>query len=221
MSDYLPGKEADLLTWALNFSTLLTAAPAQYGLTANDAQTVAAAVQAFQSAYTTASNPATRTPVAIEDKNDAKEAMVDVLRGFAVLIKSNRAVADGEKVALGLGVADTEPTPVQAPAKAPLIIEILRDAARRHTLKFRDADAPDRRAKPAGAIGLQIFCHVGDAPPDNPENSRFKSFCSRDAFTMNFDAPDVGKTAHYWARWQTRTGKTSPFSDMQSAPVPA
>ena len=45
---YIPAKDALFATWLENFSTLLTAAPATYGLTAPDATAVDAVNTAFR-----------------------------------------------------------------------------------------------------------------------------------------------------------------------------
>jgi hypothetical protein len=68
------------------------------------------------------------------------------------------------------------------------------------------------KAKPAGAIGLQVFCHVGDNPPPDPADARFLRFLSRQPYAVDFKASQIGQTAHYYARWQTATGETGPWS---------
>ena len=78
---YIPAKDALFAAWLLNFSTLLTASPVTYGLTAPDAVTVAGVNGTFQAAYATATNPATRTSGAVAATDVARldaEAIVPV-----------------------------------------------------------------------------------------------------------------------------------------------
>lgn len=49
-------------------------------------------------------------------------------------------------------------------------------------------------------------------PAQVPEGSCLAAFCSRPTFTMTFKSGEAGQMVQYWARWQTRTGKTGPWS---------
>ena len=80
--------------------------------------------------------------------------------------------------------------------------------------RSRHAGEPVPEAKPAGAIGLQLFVHVGDTPPEDPADARFLRFISRTPHAVDFKAEQVGKTAFYYARWQTATGETGPWSPV-------
>ena len=51
LAPYIPVKDADLANWLDNFSALITASPATYGLVAGDAVAIAAQVAAWDAAY--------------------------------------------------------------------------------------------------------------------------------------------------------------------------
>ena len=74
MPDYIPSSDGPALDWMQNFSALITAAPATYGLVAADATAIAAAVSAFDTALTAAIDPATRTKVTVITKNENRAA---------------------------------------------------------------------------------------------------------------------------------------------------
>lgn len=144
-----------------------------------------------------------------------------ILRGYAMQIKRNRAVSNAAKINLGIGVYDFAATPVTAPTTFPLI-NIIAATPRQHEIRFADSDTPDKKTKPAGALGLQFFCAVGDAgagAPADPLASRFQAFVTRQPYRMDFAAADVGKTAYYFARWQTATGLVGPWSQVASMTV--
>ena len=86
----------------------------------------------------------------------------------------------------------------------------------RHVLRFTDAggraDAEEGPARPANAVGLQLFCHVGDAAPADPLEARFERFVSKRSHVVEFRHSQIGRTAFYFARWQTPTGETGPWS---------
>src|SRR5262245_20402437 len=117
---YIPSRESELVTWAVNFDTLITAAPATYGLVAADATSIHTYVAAFTASYTLAADPVTRTLATVADKDGKKAAMLDVLRSYAQRVKLNAGVADADKVNLGLNLNDNTTTPIPAPSTYPL-----------------------------------------------------------------------------------------------------
>jgi hypothetical protein len=58
-SSYIPSRDADLDTWALNFKTLISATPTNYGLQASDGTAVTNAFNSWHTAYLAAVNPST------------------------------------------------------------------------------------------------------------------------------------------------------------------
>ena len=220
-NDYIPTKDADLMVYANSFDGRTTADPALYGLVAGDAAQIHAAAQDFATKLALASDPGTRTEAAIASKDTAKVLLTALLRGYAMLIKSNRAVSDEAKINLGIGVYDTVRSRVLAPATFP-VIQILGATPRQHELRFTDSGDADKKGKPAGAQGLQLFCHVGEGSagaPADPLASRFQSLVTRSTMRMTFAPADVSKTAYYYARWYTASGLTGPWSLVASMTV--
>ncbi len=103
-TDYLPAKEAELLAWALNASTVLAANPTSYGQTAAVATQLTAKVTAFQNAMTAWTTPATRTPIALTTKRDAKAAMLNFVRPLVRQIQASPLVTDAMRTAMGITV---------------------------------------------------------------------------------------------------------------------
>lgn len=208
---YIPTRDANLADWANNFATTIAASPASYGLVAGDATTISAYVNAFVSALSVVSNPATKTIATVASKDGAKAAMLGIVRPYAQQIKSNQGVTNASKLALGLTIRDTVPTPIVAPVSSP-IIAVLGATPGQHTIRFADSNTPDSRAKPFGAIGLQLFVAVAQAALTDPNVAEFRSFVTRQPFGVTFNPADNGKVATYFARWQTRTGLVGPWS---------
>lgn len=218
---YLPTNEPELREFAEHFADLTTATPGRFALVANDATQINTAVQNFVTKYLLATGEETRTAGAIAAKDAAKTTMIAILRAYAMLIKRNPAVEDQAKVDLGIGVYDFTRTPILAPTTRP-IINIVKMDLLQHVLRFADVTTPESRARPAGAAGLQFFCHIGDAvagAPADPLTCRFQQFTTKPTLTMAFDAADAGKKAFYFARWQTAMGKVGPFSQVASLTI--
>lgn len=208
---YIPTREGDLSLFVTNFDTLITANPATYGLVAGDAVTIHTYVDTFLTALAAASNPGTKTIVTVADKDGAKAAMLQIVRSYAQQIKANRGVADQDKVSLGLTLNDGTPTPIPAPSTQP-IISVIGATPLTHVLRFADSVTPDKRSKPYGSIGLQLWRYVGDTAPTGPEQYEFAEFVTRQPFDSSYSGSQVGKRAWYCARWQTATGLVGPWS---------
>jgi hypothetical protein len=208
---YLPSRDAELGQWATNFSTLISASPPTYGLAAGDATTIAAYVNAFTAALAVVNNPATKTKATVANKDGARAAMLDIVRPYAIQVRNNNGVSNADKTALGLTLPDKTPTSIPPPSSSPLL-NVVGATQGQHTLRYADANTPDSRKKPFGAIGLQVFVAVASGVVNDPAAARFKTFVTRQPYGVSFSPADNGKLATYFARWQNRKGETGPWS---------
>ncbi len=215
-NDYIPAKDADFAAWSENFATLIAATPTNYGLTAGQAAPITAANTAFQAAYATAINPTTRTSPAIAAKDVARADAEVLERQIAMIVRNNPAVSDALKTGLGLTIPKTTPTPIPAPTTPPqlLFVSATPQAA---TLAYRDTGSPAGKAKPAGAIGVELWRNVGTVPATDPAQCAFVGIVTKAPFGQSFAAGEVGKIATFFARFSTRSGpagvaQTGPWS---------
>lgn len=210
--------DALLATWLLNFSTLISAAPATYGLEAGDAAAIATASSDFNDALTIATDPSTRTPAAIAAKDNAKTAALVVVRPYALSISLSPAVTDEDKTAVGATVRKLVPTPIPAPSALPLV-SLVSAIPGQALLKIVSADTPTTKAKPFGAVGVQIFASVGTAAATDPEQLKFVQQSSKLPARVDFDSADKGKICSLAARYVTKGGnggvsKVGPWSEI-------
>jgi len=203
--DYIPTPDADFDAWLTNFSTLATAAPATYGLTAPNAVVIAAQQAAFNAAFLTATTPATRTSPTIAAKDAARATAEAVVRPFAVEVSMNAAVADLDKAAIGVTIRKVVPTPIPPPLTFPTLTLVAAQPLQ-HALSYRDSATPTTKSKPFGAIGMQLFRYIGVAPTADPALARFFDQWTKSPNVSTFDAGDMGKWCTYFARWVTRGG---------------
>ncbi len=217
---YLPVRDNDLGQWAQNFSQLLLASPASYGLTPADGAAIASYVSAFTAALAAVNNPATRTIASVATKDGAKAAMLATVRPYAMQIRNNLGVSNADKAAVGLRIVDQTKTPIAAPVTQPLI-NVLCATVGEHTLRFADVMTPDARRKPAGAVALQLFANVGAASNSDPAEARFRGIVTRQPHAVKYERSDNGKIATYFARWQNLKGETGPWSNAVSFTIVA
>lgn len=221
MPDYMPSKDADFALWLDNFFTLIDASPTSYGLIAGDATAIGVQNTAFQAAYAISTTPGTRTSATIATTRGARISAEAVCRPYAMRINANQSVSNAQRVDLGLTVRITTPTPVPPPATQPVLM-LVSAIPQVHNMQFRDASTPTAKAKPANVVGLELWCSVGTVAATDPAQCTYKQGVTKTPFQAGFSAPDKGKIATYFARWQTRSGpsgiiQTGPWSDPVSS----
>jgi hypothetical protein len=208
---FIPSEDGLALTFMLHFATTIAANPSVYMLTAGDSTTISNAVNAYQTAYTTATNPLTRTQVTVALKDEARTTAEQVVRQYAALIKPNAGISDADKIAIGVPPVNPNRNPINVPASSPLL-NIVGATPGSHTLRYADTTTPDSAKKPFGAMSMQLFVAVGTGPVASPDGAQFYAAVTRNPVAVGFDAADNGKTATYFARWADRKGAVGPWS---------
>lgn len=209
---YIPPRLADFAVWLDNFATLIAADPTDYGLVAGDATIISGQNTAFQAAYLTGTNPATRTTPTVAAMNVARINATAIVRPYAVQISRNPAVSDELKLGVGVNLPNNAPVPVPPiETAAALILESA--GPLQHVLQFRDSTTPTSKQKPFGAIGLELWRKVGTTAATVPSECSKVGTFTKTPFRQTFAAEDKGKMATYFARWITRSGTAGAASE--------
>ena len=209
---YIPAKDADYDAWASNFATVIAGSPATYGLTSSDAAAITSANTSWHTAYILAVTPATRTSPTIAAKDVAKAASKVTFQSYAQIIQNNAGVTDMAKSAAGLTVRSTGRTPIPAPGTAP-ILGFVGATPLVATLKYADTSTPSTKAKPFGALQLELWIDIeAIGTPGTLGAAKFYGLFTKSPLAVNFQSGDVGKIAYYYGRWVTRRGLTGPWS---------
>jgi hypothetical protein len=202
---YIPAQNGQFATWLANFSAKITASPTTYGLVTADATTIAAQNTAYQAAYTAATTPSTRTSVTVAALAAARATAEAVIRPYAVSISLNAGVTNDAKTAVGVTVRKTVPTPVPPPTTAPQLA-LVSAIPLNQTLQYRDVTTPTSKAKPPGAISLQVWANVGTAPATDPAQCLYFATWTKSPNVATFTSAQQGKIVTYFGRWATRGG---------------
>lgn len=201
---YIPPADSLFAVWLANFAALLTAAPTTYGLTAPDAVAVQAVADAFAISYPISQDPATRTPVTVAQKDSDRASAEAIVRPYAVTISRDQAVLDADKTAIGVTVPSLVPAPIPAPVDAPaLSLLALTSGVGRFGYKTAGAS---NKAKPFGAIGVEIRQAIGVAHTVDPNAATYVGDFTRSPFRLSFDPGDAGSKLTLFARFKTRSG---------------
>lgn len=217
---YIPSTDAAFLAWSVNFSDLITAAPATYGLVPADAVTIQSANDTYAAAQALVDAPSTKTVTTVAAKNSAKNAAIGIYRTYAQQIRNNPGVSNSDKLALGLNLPNNSPSPIPAPVTSP-IVSIIGSTPGQHTLRFADSATPDKRSKPFGATALQIFRTIAVSVAADPDAALLVGTFTKQPFAVDYDSGDAGKISTMWGRWVTRTGLVGPWSASVSAVIPS
>lgn len=221
MRSYLPQALAELQLWADNFATLISATPALYGLTAGDAASIQAVVDAYDAAYIASTSPGTRTPVTVQATVDARNAMVAVIRNYARLVLANSGVSDSNKTDLGLIIRDPVNTPVPIPGTNP-VLNLVGVTPGQITLGYQDsAVIGTSKAKPFGATQMLVYVMFGMVAPATPGATPFNKVVTKSPFFVDTVAAATGQSAYIYARWSTAKGLLGPWSPLVTSPIMA
>lgn len=222
-TSYIPPRDADLLTWADNFSALVTATPATYGLSAANATTIAGVIATFDTTYAVSQSPATRSPANVAAKDAAKVSLLAVVRPFAQQIANNIGVSTDDKIALGLNPRTNTPTPVPVPNTNP-VLTVDTAFPLQHVLRFRDSTAsPSVKAKPPGVTSLQLHAIALPASSGSPSAEfdliPLAGLPTTSPLLVSWPSSNRTNVAWYVGRWVTRKGLAGPWSNLINFPI--
>jgi hypothetical protein len=216
------GTDADIVAGSALFASMISASPGSFGLSIEMAESFQELNATLQSAFVAATNPLTRTPVAVQSKNLAIANMRARAILLAKIVYATETVGDGQLISLGLLPRPTR-QPRAVPATAPTV-RIMSVTGRWVKLRVREADST-RRGLPFGAIGCNVYTFVGPQAPTDPRDYHFAKMTTR-AITDIVFPNDVPSGATVWvsAAWVNKRGKTStgsvPMSfTLQGGPV--
>lgn len=215
---YIPAQDALFLAWLDNFDDITSVDFATLGLSAGQATDITTVRTDFDAAYALATNPATRTPVTVAAKDTSRATAEAVVRPLAQFIRNNPDVSDGDKIALGLTVPDVDPTPIPPPTTFPLL-DMLNATPGVHKMQYRDSDTPTTKAKPYGAMQMELYRAIGTVAAPDPTTAVFVGLVTKSPTMIDQNPDDAGKIATYFGRWVTRTGLTGPWSSGVSLTV--
>jgi hypothetical protein len=216
----IPLRDSQLATWAQVFADAINASPSTYGLSLTDASNIVTANDNFQSAYVTATDPATRTRTTVANKDSFKNAAVATFRSYYVIIQNNPGVTDDNKLAAGIKVKSQAKHKILCSQTQPGLV-ILGAIPLQIQCRFQDQDHVTVRGRKApGAAAVQFWAEVSATPTELASNAHFLGDFTRNIVQLDFEPGDAGKTAVIWCRWQGRRGDTGPWSTAVKMTIP-
>jgi hypothetical protein len=215
LAPYIPSRNANLVAWGLNFSTLITASPATYGLVTGDAVAIAAQYTALAAAYALITSASTKTAATVSAFNGDKITALALWRNYAQAISLNAGVTSANKIALGVNPRTSVPTPITTPTTTPVLTAQSASTAG-IIVRYRDSTAsPSVKSKPYGVIGTLIYAKASTTVITDPTTLTFEGTQTKSPFTLSLPAT-AGMTVYVAARWTTKKGLIGPWSPIIS-----
>jgi hypothetical protein len=157
---------------------------------------------------------------ALETKNQARAAVVALVRLANAKVQVKLPGSDALKTGAGLPSHDTTPTRAPAPSTRP-VLEADTSQRLQHTLSYRDETTPLSRAKPAGVREIEVWCKIGSPAPADAGECALVGTSSTSSLVVTHKGADAGKPAHYLARWKNAHAECGPWSETVVATIGA
>lgn len=215
--DYLPKREADLLAWLQNFSSLVATNYASYGCTEAMGESLATLVSVFYDARALTQNGLTRSPTNIRLKDEKKAAAVEYAREIVRIIQAFPGTTDAMREDLRINIRKT-------PERAPVLtfapgVDVLAVKGLTVSLRIHD-DSVMKRARPAGAVSAAVFSFVGNTPAPDPRDWTFEGNTKKTKFDVTFpESVAGGSKVWFVAYWINNLDEPGPASDAVSTCV--
>ena len=199
------GSDARIVAGSAHFSAAINVDPLSLGIPVERAEEYQAADALLQNAYRRANTPATRTTIAVREKNDALRIVQRQATDLAQTAYATESVSNSQLIALGLQPR-AKRTRREVPQTPPTVRVV---SVRGRVVKISiDARATEGSRLAFGATGAQVYTFVGDEPPADPREYDHWGFAPRATAEIVFpdDVPS-GATAWVSAAWVSKRGK--------------
>ena len=170
----------------------------------------------YQPFYDEWSDEDKRNDEIVEDHQREHDIYEKLIREFvAQWLRSNDKLDTGDLAGLGLTVPDTEPTAIPAVDFAP-DLSFKKVSTGIQIVRIKNPETPDSNAMPPNQKA-EVQSFVGDAGlADNDVPFAPLQDSGKHLLKVAHLPAQKGKTAYFRARYKTNTGKTGPWSAVES-----
>jgi hypothetical protein len=218
--DYMPRAEGKFLTWINTFLGYLKEKLTAFNFPPEKLKELEDNRDEFAEALAMTEKPATRTSVAVKEKNAARKKLErNTRRAISEYLAKNHVLTDADRETLGLTVYKTTRTPAPVALTYPYY-HVDTSMIRRLIVHFRDQKEIASRAKPPGQHGVEVRWAISEAPVVTIKNLVNTAFDTRTPFTLEFSEHERGKKVYFCLCWCNNRGRRGPWSEIVSAIIP-
>jgi hypothetical protein len=206
--------------------------PQRFGLSREDADSFASAVEDFLAKHLAASSPATRCKSLVARKDVERDKARRMMERLGRILRTNEQLSSADRAVLGITERPARLRKSECPQTRPKVFYMGSRHSRRvgrkvHVLRVEEpwtriGDPYQRtsRAKPDGAWGVAIYVELldeGEKVPSHPGELSggrpwLLQLCTRMDVEAEFPLADRPLRVVYWARWVGMKGDMGPFS---------
>jgi hypothetical protein len=218
MPDFLPRRDADLLAWFKNFSSVLNNFYDAWSVPQAIAKALSARVSAYETAYGKACGE-DGTKALRAEKNGIRDEMKTFVRRLKnKYINYNDEIGNPERVRLRLKLVNAHRARIPAPTVRPQL-EVRPTANRQHRASAVSGEN-GRKGKPAGVYIVRYAWSIADSAPSNPDHMSRSAYRTRTVKVFDYKESDRGKKIFYAARYENAKGEPGPWSNIVYAIIP-
>jgi hypothetical protein len=219
--DLIPDTDAEFTIFYTTFVNAIAASPTIYGATAADVTALQAALTQWGVVYKAHQEAHTAALAATAAKDAFRDTTaVPGVRGAARKANGTAGMTNALRVAAGMPEHDEIRTSIDAPATAPLLRTELTGAHLTVELHVADVNTPKKTAKPAGAVGWELWMFVGATAPTAPSGYSYVGTFTRTPYLDVHPVADGGQSVWYLARWVNAKMERGPWSEVATVKVP-
>lgn len=218
--DYIPNSDGEFDSWQKAFIAYVSANAAALGLSPADVASLTSKQILWETDYATNTTAQNAARSACKAKDGSREGLEGTMRSVVRRIQANPTVTDEQRKAMNIPVHDETRTMTTAKAAATRPIGVVDTSERlRHTIRFYDDATPNKRAKPDGVMGCEIWVKLGDPIPLDGSQCQFLALDTASPYVTDYEGKYGGIKAHYLLRWVTSHGDKGPWSEVVSATI--
>lgn len=150
-------------------------------------------------------------------KDDWHDKVLNELRRQRNIAYADTTITKEMLAGFGLPPRDATKTETPAPTTAPT--GRVEYGKLKHTIHFRDSATPDRKAKPKGVRGCEIWRYIGTTPPTTENDLSYVATDSDSPYVAFYEMQDANKIVYYTLRWVSNNGETGEWSETIQATI--
>jgi hypothetical protein len=221
MKSYIPGSDIEFVQWAKTFSAYVNAHDEHLGVPADVTIELIASVDDWEAKYDTHVSAQTAARVACGSKDAGRKDLEAFVRPLVKQIQANSATTDDDRRAMGITVPGTALAMAGEPLEETPLAVIDISKRQKHIMRIdNNTSGGIRKAKPAGALGAEVYVKVGEAP-SGVSDMRLVGIATKSKFEIEYPDDEAGKQAYYQLRWVTSAGEKGSWSEVESATIAA
>lgn len=216
--DYIPIADSVFNDWIKNYAEYVNNNFAALGFTAEQNTVFQSLFNAWKTYYEEHIAEQAKASSLVQLKRTARKNLVRKVRELTNLLQASSTITKEQKAALQITIKKITKTSSAVPATRP-IANIDNKNRLEHKIHFFDEATPNRKSKPDGVRGCELWHKIDGPPPTDDSELTYITTHTRTPYIIQYDGADAGKMVHYWLRWVNTRNEHGPWSETISVTI--